>query len=1015
MESTGALGNLTSFRVNFLRPLLDIAMEDSRAKFGQIFNISYRIVETLPGPQQIGALAAKEYYQNKVDVFFGPVSPRGNDPLARNNTLFPISVNLHPFDKAALVDFTRYLCQKYGWSHISMFVNEDRAILRTTAEAYDSFFKLNTNIEVKKYEISSSTITKEELEKKLLLSSASSRVNILLMDFPEVRHCLLIASALGMTSQEYLYIVPNIIGEWTPKILYWQRNDTHDEVAKKAFQTVLIIDILRPTRADFIPLLKRLNEKMFGQNTSRYVTSSYDDEEDTLNETNPQAQQYILSSYYNAFVVYLGALNDTLVKGGNLSDGLGLVSRMRNKTYIGAASMVQLDNDGNRAINFSISDMTDEKAGTFMTVGNYNIITKELTTGSRYTKNWPAGDNFVLDVPACGFMRELCPPSSDYTVAIAGGIVGCLIILSIGIIILLRIQYRKQTRDLYWWKITIDELQPVHKTVTKSNLSSDLNLMNRMFPTAQSSTNTSEVTVQNQNIYLYKGNIVGLNELSVKNFHMTHNVLMEFDQIRDITHPNLLRVIGAVLEGDRKMIIVEHCSKGSLQEILMDSRCTLDFMFLTSILNDIVKALSYLHKSPLRVHGRLTSEVCMIDSRFSVKVGFYGLPTIYDYIKLSNQDQSCVKDQLWVAPEMLRHGGKPTQQGDVYSLSIIISEMLTREEPYSNDHDNLPIKEIIERVTSYEAPPFRPTVTSSPDLLVMDTLMRRCWEEDPEKRPAVSSVVSIVDKLMAKVNKSGGLVDNLLQRLEKYSSDLEKIVDEKVDELKNEKEKSEELLKQMLPASVVERLKSGLGVEPEFYDCVTIYFSDIVEFTVICSLLAPVQIISLLNDLYSCFDQVLGNFDVYKVETIGDAYMVVSGLPARNGNEHARQIAQMSLSLLTSVSNFTHNDLPQKKVKLRIGLNSGPVCAGVVGLKMPRYCLFGDAVNTASRMESSGAGDLEVLSKEAIKENNKNLILNKKGDHVCHRLVISLWSCDVERRTGDLKVIALDLNKLKEA
>ncbi|KAH9504637.1 Nitrogen permease reactivator protein [Bulinus truncatus] len=906
MESTGALGNLTSFRVNFLRPLLDIAMEDSRAKFGQIFNISYKIVETLPGPQQIGALAAKEYYKNRVDVFFGPVSPRGNDPLARNNTLFPISVNLHPFDKAALVDFTRYLCQKYGWSHISMFINEDRAILRTTGDAYDSFFKLNTNIEVKKYEISSTTITKEELENKLLLSSASSRVNILLMDFPEVRHCLLIASALGMTSQEYLYIVPNIIGEWTPKILYWQQNDTNDEEAKKAFQTVLIIDILRPTRADFIPLLKRLNEKMFGQNTSRYVTSSYDDEEDTLNETNPQAQQYILSSYYNAFVVFLGALNDTLVQGGNLSDGLGLVSRMRNNTYIGAASMVQLDKDGNRAINFSISDMTDEKAGTFTTVGNYNIITKELTTGSRYTKNWPAGDNFVLDVPVCGFLRELCPPSSDYTVAIAGGIVGCLIILSIGIIILLRIQYRKQTRDLYWWKITIDELQPVHKTVTKSNLSSDLNLMNRMFPTAQSSTNTSEVTVQNQNIYLYK--------------------------IRDITHPNLLRVIGAVLEGDRKMIIVEHCSKGSLQ------------------------ALSYLHKSPLRVHGRLTSEVCMIDSRFSVKVGFYGLTTIYDYIKLSNQDQSCVKDQLWVAPEMLRHGGKPTQQGDVYSLAIIISEMLTREEPYSNDHDNLPIKEIIERVTSCEAPPFRPTVTSSPDLLVMDTLMRRCWEDEPEKRPAVSSIVSIVDKLMAKVNKSGGLVDNLLQRLEKYSSDLEKIVDEKVDELKNEKEKSEELLKQMLPASVVERLKSGLGVEPEFYDCVTIYFSDIVEFTVICSLLAPVQIISLLNDLYSCFDQVLGNFDVYKVETIGDAYMVVSGLPARNGNEHARQIAQMSLFLLTSVSNFTHNDLPQKKVKLRIGLNSGPVCAGVVGLKMPRYCLFGDAVNTASRMESSGAG-----------------------------------------------------------
>ncbi|KAH9504638.1 Nitrogen permease reactivator protein [Bulinus truncatus] len=952
MESTGALGNLTSFHVNFLRPLLDIAMEDSRAEFGQIFNISYRIVETLPGPQQIGALAAKEYYRKRVDVFFGPVSnegqvtlcymsqiwnipvvsPRGNDPLARNGTLFPISINLHPFDKASLVYFTRSLCQKYGWIHVSMFVDVDKNILRTTGEAYEKFFVADSNIVLKTYKISTSTISKEELEEKFQLSSASSRVNILLMDFPEVRHCLLIASALGMTSQEYLYIVPNIIGEWTPTILYWQQNDTNDEVnidndtndevnidndtndevnidndfneevnidndtndeeAKKAFQTVLIIDILRPTRADFIPLLKRLNEKMFGQNTSRYVTSSYDDEEDVVTGTSPVAQQFILTAYYNAFNVYLTALYDTFTQGGNMSDGLGVVHRIRNTTIKGIAGEIQIDISGNRAVNLTISDMTDEQNGRFTTVGRYNVLKKQLTTESRYTTLWPAGDTYLLDVPACGYLGELCPSSTGNTVVIASSVLGCLMVLSIFIIIFLRIQYRKQSRDLYWWRIHADDLQPIYRTVTKSNFSNNIS------------------------------------------------------QIRDISHTNLLHVIGAVLEGDKKIIIVEHCPKGSLQNgIPLSARIVFPLVEL------FLLALSYLHKSPLRVHGRLTSEVCMIDSRFSVKVGFYGLPTINGYIKLLNGDE--FKDQLWAAPEMLRHGGKPTQQGDVYSLAIIISEMLTREEPYSQDQDSLSTKEIIDRVKSSEAPPFRPTVVSSPDLLVMDTLMRRCWEDEPEKRPAVSSIVSVVDKLMAQVNKSGGLVDNLLQRLEKYSSNLEKIVDEKVDELKLEKEKSEGLLKQMLPAPVVERLKSGLGVEPEYYDCVTIYFSDIVEFTVICSLLAPVQIISLLNDLYSCFDQVLGNFDVYKVETIGDAYMVVSGLPTRNGNEHARQIAQMSLSLLTSVSNFTHNDLPQKKVKLRIGLNSGPVCAGVVGLKMPRYCLFGDSVNTASRMESN--------------------------------------------------------------
>ena len=90
------------------------------------------------------------------------------------------------------------------------------------------------------------------------------------------------------------------------------------------------------------------------------------------------------------------------------------------------------------------------------------------------------------------------------------------------------------------------------------------------------------------------------------------------------------------------------------------------------------------------------------------------------------------------------------------------------------------------------------------------------------------------------------------------------------------------------------------------------------------------------------------------METIGDAYMVVSGLPVRNGNAHAREIARMSLRLLQAVATFRIRHRTNDQLKLRIGLHSGPCVAGVVGLKMPRYCLFGDTVNTASRMESNG-------------------------------------------------------------
>lgn len=154
--------------------------------------------------------------------------------------------------------------------------------------------------------------------------------------------------------------------------------------------------------------------------------------------------------------------------------------------------------------------------------------------------------------------------------------------------------------------------------------------------------------------------------------------------------------------------------------------------------------------------------------------------------------------------------------------------------------------------------------------------------------------------------------------------------------------------------TIVDQLKAGKTVIPETFTSVTIYFSDIVGFTSLSAQSTPIQIVKLLNDLYTMFDEILSEFDVYKVETIGDAYMVASGLPIRNGLNHAKEIAKMSLKLLSKVRSFRMEHRPQDQLKLRIGLHTGPCVTGVVGLKMPRYCLFGDTVNTASRMESTG-------------------------------------------------------------
>ncbi len=538
------------------------------------------------------------------------------------------------------------------------------------------------------------------------------------------------------------------------------------------------------------------------------------------------------------------------------------------------------------------------------------------------------------DSPACGWNNELCLQNQPEISFITIFILVFMVFLAWAIITMFGIwKYQHNTKlkvldlvNINWSDVNALDMQP-HYYGTKDSeevvLLKGENIIRQMLENVQ-----ADVT----------------NKLIVK----------EVIQMLEITHDNISKFVGICLEPEHVNIFMTWESRGSLWNIIADEHIEFDLDFKSSILTDIACGMAYLHQSSVGNHGWLTSQCCLVDSRWTCKISQYGLKCIR-YKTGSGEVRFLPADLVWTAPEVLGSSWSMqysliTNKSDIYSYGVIVQEVILEDRPFAFNTVSNPV-DVIEQVKKRNIPPFIPCLPDDvPE--TWKNVMHSCWKVDANQRPSFGEILYSLQAIDKSIELT--LVQKIINRLDKHTQNLETLVERKKVEIENEKYKMECLLEELLPKYVIQQLRVGGKVQPEIFENCTVFFSDIVGFTSISTLSSPIEIVEMLNNMYTCFDNVASKYDIYKVATIGDAYMVASGIPIMNGDQHGAEICSMALGLLQSIQMFTIDHLPGRSLQLRMGIHSGPCVGGVVGIKMPRYFIFGETVDSASRMESGG-------------------------------------------------------------
>ncbi|TMS37583.1 hypothetical protein L596_004484 [Steinernema carpocapsae] len=947
------------------------------------------------------AVGADMYHLQNVKAFIGPYCNAEMDAVSKMAAFWNVPIIGYMASSNAFADKTIYktlarvslrttnslaeavcsLLVHYSWKRIAIVTNTGAMAFERTSAFEEVFHKRGVTV-LKKIMFDENADAKNMLNSGLLAELKSS-ARIVICMFSSTRELskefMQAAYTYGLNTHDFVYILPWLQAEAKDTSPWVGADGEMIQKIKDHYANAIIIDDVNGFDNTLVTPFKERVEAN-GMST------------DELDMSNLYGYIHLYDALKLYAIAARTAFNETL-NPEVVTDGRFVWNEMRRMQFAGLVSaegvssgLVMMDDMAERAAVYAAFYVTPNRDEVIKMAelepypaancdglknhsGCFDLKVSDLITGF-----WPSMDGRMPpDEPACGFKNERC----DYTLFIVlGSVVIALIATVISAFILRRIL---GTRALARtpWRIFRDDMRIVNEEEMKSMLS----------------IGSTKTKLSNMSAFVKHHAIVGTNTHA--SFHLypqrrpitfTRQDMHLLSQMKQCVHDNLNPFLGmACNEKEEMLVLWKFCSRGTVQDIVYNDDVILDSKFHGAFVRDITLGLEYLHASVIGYHGSLTPWSCLIDRNWMVKLTDYGIANplekwekqgIVSTETLKENDEKSGSAQktsiLYCAPEMLKNrevnrrrgmdqdwvkqSQMRRQAGDIYAFGMVMYEILFRSLPFPESTN---MSELVDYLRDGQKV-YRPTIqdrsTIHPDLAA---LLHDCWNENPEIRPSIRRVRLNTESYL---KVKGSLVDQMMRMMEQYANNLEKLVKERTGMLEEANQKADKLLSQLLPKYVANELKLGRPVPPKTFSSASVMFSDIVGFTTLCSNSSPLEVVTMLNSVYSGFDDLIFKHEAYKVETIGDAYMVVSGIPEENGLRHLMHMSDVAIEIMKFLITYEIPHRKSQRMRIRLGLHTGPVAAGVVGITAPRYCLFGDTVNMASRMESTGLPEMIQIS-----------------------------------------------------